>query len=338
MLIDTKLRLSKMMWMVELSECLKNESNLYLRFPPSSFSFNGIAIWVFISNVSLCHMYSSEFSIYESFITSCLLTTLRDLSLLCLLENENDLVHLRWTLNCDRQGVRCHQPWAVSVSEKRWCVCVCVHARVRVFCVIISALLLFRGQKYFFFLYYKGTQNHCLLWIVTYFFIQIYQIEIINLSTFYAYFTLPNSLLPYSLFTFIHLYKILHCGHTFTISIAGGFSNACLHLKGDVLLRKGQRSLKTNSLLPPRGINLDFLSSSLLSASCSLPFHSLSQIHIRRCFEHNTNTTRANYNCAWISLYDIEFLVAWIFQTDLWERKRINRIFLPTLLSSLVSV
>lgn len=230
MLIDTKLRLSKMMWMVVLSECLKNESNLYLRFPPSSFSFNGIAIWVFISNVSLCHMYSSEFSIYESFITSCLLTTLRDLSLLCLLENENDLVHLRWTLNCDRQGVRCHQPWAVSVSEKRWCVCVCVHARVRVFCVIISALLPFRGQKYFFFLYYKGTQNHCLLWIVTYFFIQIYQIEIINLSTFYAYFTLPNSLLPYSLFTFIHLYKILHCGHTFTISIAGGFSNACLHL------------------------------------------------------------------------------------------------------------
>lgn len=134
--------------------------------------------------------------------------------------------------------------------------------------------------------------------------------EVRDWSTFY--FPLPSSLLPYSLFTSIHLRVVLRCGQTFTLSIAGAFNNGCLHLAGAALLRKGQRSLNINPLLPPHGLSPDFLCSSLLSVSGSLffPFHRLSQIHFQRCFEHNTNTTRANYNCTRILLYDIGFLVA----------------------------
>ena len=90
--------------------------------------------------------------------------------------------------------------------------------------------------------------------------------EIMNLNT--LYFTLPNSLLPCSLFTFIHLYITLYCGQTFIISIAGASNNGYLHLTGDALLRKGQRNLNTNFLPPPTwpqsGLSLLFPSVSFL--------------------------------------------------------------------------
>lgn len=95
-----------------------------------------------------------------------------------------------------------------------------------------------------------------------------------------------------------------------------------------VCWERGQRNLNTNICPPPLGLNLDTLSS--VSFLLPFPFCFLCQIHIQRCFEHNTNTARANYNCTWILLCDIDVLLAWTFQIDLWEVKGISMwLFFP---------
>ena len=98
----------------------------------------------------------------------------------------------------------------------------------------------------------------------------------------------------------------------------------------------GERARGTwNRSLSSLGLSLDFLFHSLLFPALSFLSSCLSQIHIQRCFQHNTATARANYNCTCFLQHDIHFLLAWIVQVDLWEVKRINMIVLPTLPPSL---
>lgn len=72
---------------------------------------------------------------------------------------------------------------------------------------------------------------------------------------------------------------------------------------------------------------------------CQFPalsfFHSIASP--RFIFKDALNITQIlpNYNCTRILLYNIDFLVAWIFQIDLWATKSINMIIFPTLPPSL---
>lgn len=136
----------------------------------------------------------------------------------------------------------------------------------------------------------KGTQQCFLLWVATIFFIQIHQ----N----WAHSTSLCPTLSCSARCLLSCIYISSCIVTIYISVSGAFNNGCLHVTGDALLRKGQGSLNTNSLLPLLASVWVF--SPLLFCqlpALSFPFCCLPQIHIQRCFEHNINTIRANYNC-----------------------------------------
>lgn len=166
-------------------------------------------------------------------------------------------------------------------------------------CLCVFCVIPFRGQMC---ILSYCKEHLCLLWVVIY----TFHPNAPELSAFY--FTFPNSLLFYSMFIFIYLHIIFHCGQIFRYVFLEPLTMV-VFMWQVTLLRKSQRSFNTDSLLPPLASIWIFSSFPF----CQLPalsfsFYCSSEIHIQRCFKPNTDTTRANYNCAWILLMTCIFL------------------------------